>query len=137
MNSPSWAKSAMILTYDEHGACYDHVAPPAAVTPDDIAPQYLTPFDVQVGFDQYGFRVPFVMVSPWSKKNFVSHVVNDHTSILKFIETRFKMPSLTRRDAAANDLTDMLDFTGAPAFATPPTLPDPVHNGVCNKNLLI
>jgi phospholipase C len=136
MDSPSWAKSAMILTYDEHGACYDHVPPPAAVTPDDIAPQYLTPFDVPVGFDSYGFRVPFVMVSPWSRKSFVSHVVNDHTSILKLIETRFKMPALTRRDAAASDLTDMFDFS-APAFATPPNLPDPVHTGVCNKALLL
>jgi phospholipase C len=136
MGSPSWAKSAMILTYDEHGACYDHVPPPPAVPPDDIAPQFLTPFDVKVGFDRYGFRVPFVMVSPWSRKNFVSHVVNDHTSILKMIETRFNMPPLTRRDAVANDLTDMLDFsTGQPAFATPPTLPDPVHT-VCNKSLL-
>lgn len=136
MNSPSWAKSAMILCYDEHGACFDHVSPPPAIAPDDIAPQFITPFDIPVGFDSYGFRVPFVMVSPWSRKNFVSHVVNDHTSILKLIETRFKMPALTRRDAAANDLTDMFDFS-APSFATPPTLPDPVHTGVCNKALLL
>jgi phospholipase C len=134
MNSPSWAKSAMIHTYDEHGACFDHVPPPQAVAPDDIAPQFLTTFDVQAGFDNYGFRVPFIMISPWSRKNFVSHVINDHTSILKFVETRFGMPPLTRRDAAAQDLTDMLDFS-APSFATPPDLPDPVHTGVCDITL--
>jgi hypothetical protein len=44
------------------------------------------------------------------------------------------MPPLTRRDAAAQDLTDMLDFS-APSFATPPNLPDPVHTGVCDITL--
>lgn len=122
MKSPSWPKSAMILVYDEHGAFYDHVAPPTAIPPDDIAPIYLTPHDVQAGFDRYGFRVPFVMVSPWAKKNYVSHQVADHTSILKFVETRFKLPSLTRRDAAAHDLLDMFDFTQM-TWKTPPSLP--------------
>ena len=135
MKSSAWPKSAMMLTYDEGGGFFDHVPSPAAVKPDDIAPiltvtnpdgtvRHYTPGD----FDRYGFRVPFVMVSPWVKPHFVSHQVADHTSILKLIETRFKLPNLTRRDAAAHDLTDMFDFS-QPALLTPPSLPDQPTNG--------
>jgi phospholipase C len=131
MKSPAWPKSAMILTYDEWGGFYDHVPPPDAVKPDDIPPM-LVVFDPNTGttreympgdFDRYGPRVPFVVVSPWVKPNFVSHQVADHTSILKFIEKRFDLPNLTRRDAAAHDLLDMFDFS-KPALLAPPTLPD-------------
>jgi phospholipase C len=134
LHSPSWASSAMMLTFDEHGGLYDHVIPPAAVPPDDIAPMYLSPTDVQAGFDRYGFRVPFVMVSPWAKKNFVSHTVADHTSILKFIETRFGLPSLTRRDAAAHDLQDMFDFS-AMSWPKPPDLPDQPITGSTTSSI--
>ena len=73
-------------------------------------------------FDQYGVRVPFVAVSPFSKPHYVSHVVNDHTSILKFIATRFGLPPLTRRVAAANPMLEFFDFDHA-AFARPPYIP--------------
>jgi phospholipase C len=122
MNSPSWQSSAMFFSYDEHGAFYDHVPPPSAVPPDDIAPMYVNHGDVQAGFDRYGFRVPFVVVSPWARKNYVSHTVADHTSILKFVETRFGLPNLTQRDASAHDLLDMFDFS-AMSWKTPPDLP--------------
>jgi len=135
MNTPSWQKSAMIHTYDEHGGLFDHVAPPVAPKPDDIAPLFLTPSDVKVNFDHYGFRVPFVMVSPWSNKNFVSHVVNDHTSILKLIETRFNLPALAARDAVASDLTDMFDFSQM-SFPKPPDLPNQPEKGVCSNSLV-
>jgi len=119
--SPEWGSSALFLTYDEHGGYYDHVAPPAAVTPDDIPPM-LQPGDVPGAVDTYGVRVPAVVISPYSRAHFVSHVVNDHTSILRFIETRFGLPSLTRRDAAANPMLEFFDFSHQ-AFATPPVLP--------------
>ncbi|HEX2681550.1 MAG TPA: alkaline phosphatase family protein [Candidatus Dormibacteraeota bacterium] len=120
-NSPDWSSSAFFQTYDEHGGFYDSVAPPAAVVPDDIAPR-LGPGDVQAGFDMYGVRVPAVVVSPFSRPHSVSHAVNDHTSILRFIETRFNLPALTRRDAAANPMLEFFDFSH-PSFATPPSLP--------------
>ncbi|MCI0350881.1 MAG: hypothetical protein L0Z53_15760 [Acidobacteriales bacterium] len=139
MKSPAWPKSAMMLTYDEGGAFYDHVPSPSAVKPDDIAPilvdscikdgQLITKTYTQGDFDRYGFRVPFVMVSPWVKPHYVSHQVADHTSILRFIEKRFNLPALTRRDAAAHDLLDMFDFS-RPALLTPPSLPDQPTNGV-------
>lgn len=131
--SPQWPSSALFLTYDEHGGFFDHVAPPAAVAPDDIAPM-LGPGDVVAGFDSYGVRVPAVVVSPFSRPHFVSHVVHDHTSILRFIETDFGLPSLTRRDAAADPMLEFFDF-GHAAFATPPTMPaaviDPGQVAAC------
>jgi phospholipase C len=122
-SSPDWSSSAFILTYDEHGGYYDHVAPPKAPVPDGIPPM-LGPSDVPAAFDHYGVRVPFVMASPFSKQHFVSHRVSDHTSILAFIERRFGLPPLTQRDAKANALLEYFDFAH-PHFRKPPRLPSP------------
>jgi phospholipase C len=124
-HSPQWAHTALFITYDENGGIYDSVSPPSACKPDDIAPQ-LEGSDVGVAgdFDRYGFRVPIIVVSPYAKKAFVSHTVYDHTSITKFIEAKFKLPALGRRDANADPFTDMFDFS-SPPFATPPTFPEP------------
>jgi phospholipase C len=110
VNSPDWSSSAMFLTYDEHGGFYDHVAPPAAVKPDNIAPM-LQPGDTPGAFDRYGIRVPAIVISPYAKQHYVSHTVYDHTSILHFIETRFALPTLTNRDAHADPMLGMFDFT--------------------------
>src|SRR4029453_11710201 len=92
MAGPLWPSSALFLTYDEHGGFYDPVPPPAACVPDDVPPMLLEG-DTVADFDRYGFRVPVVVVSPFAKKRFVSHGVHDHTSILRFIETRFDLPA--------------------------------------------
>ncbi|MCI0349970.1 MAG: hypothetical protein L0Z53_11150 [Acidobacteriales bacterium] len=133
MKSPVWPSSVMFLTYDEAGGFYDHVPPPEAVKPDDIEP-ILTGSDPRGSFDRYGFRVPLIAISPWAKPNFVSHQVTDHTSILKFIEARFSLPSLTRRDAAAFPFSDMFDFS-KPALLGPPQLPLQEAEGVCDFTL--
>jgi len=109
VRSPDWSSAAMFLTYDEHGGFYDHVKPPAAPEPDGIAP--MPPPREPGTFDTYGIRVPAIVISPFAKKHFVSHTVYDHTSILRFIETRFGLPALTRRDAAADPMLGMFDFT--------------------------
>ena len=113
--SRSWATSAVFLTYDEAGGYYDHVPPPRAVPPDSIAPNFGKPANpayVPGRFNQFGFRVPFVVVSPFAKRNFVSHCVVDHTSILQFIEDRFLGGKrLTARDAAAGSLLPYFDFS--------------------------
>ena len=121
MSSPEWQSSALFFTYDEHGGFYDHVVPPAAPIPDNIPP-ILEPGDVPGAFDQYGVRVPAVVVSPYAKSHFVSHVVHDHTSILRFIEYRFGLPSMTNRDAAADPMLEFFDFN-SPPFVSPPSLP--------------
>ncbi len=122
MSSPNWPKTMLIWTYDEHGGYYDHVPPPAAIPPDDIPPN-LQPGDPPGTFDQYGFRVPAGVVSPYAKKDFVSHTVYDHTSILKTVEEKWNLPALTRRDANASSLFDMVDLRSKPAFLKPPKLP--------------
>ena len=122
-NGPNWTDSAMFLTYDENGGFYDHVTPPSAVAPDAIAPM-LQPGDTSASFNQYGIRVPVVVMSPYAKPHYVSHVVDDHTSILRFIETRYGLPSLTARDAAADPMLDMFDFS-TPALLNAPTFPAP------------
>jgi phospholipase C len=66
-----------------------------------------------------------VIVSPRAKAGYVSHVVHDHTSILKLIETKWNLPAITYRDANASNLLDSIDLKGAPAFADPPDLPAP------------
>ena len=140
MNGPKWGSSVILFCYDEHGGGYDHVPPPAAVAPDAIAPE-VGPNDTPGTFAQYGVRVPGFVVSPWSRgqvsradrfnranvgatQSYVSHEVHDHTSILRFIETKWNLGALTYRDANASNLLDCFDFR-APTFATPPMLPSP------------
>ena len=129
--SSNWPDSALFITYDEHGGFYDHVPPPPACEP-DATPPNLQPGDVVAAFDRYGVRVPFVVVSPFARRKYVSHTVRDQTSVLRFIETRFDLPALTKRDANAAPLHELFDFA-APPFMTPPTLPeakvDPDHPG--------
>jgi phospholipase C len=124
MSGPAWDRTALIWTFDEHGGYYDHVPPPRAPAPDAVPPAITVPPDQPGGFDRYGMRVPMVMVSPYSRKDYVSHVVHDHTSILKLVETKWNLPALTYRDANASDLLDMVDLH-RPAFLEPPALPDP------------
>ena len=123
LNSPAWDRTMLVWTYDEHGGYYDHVPPPAAIPPDDIPP-VLTDANQPGAYDRYGFRVPTVVMSPYSKRDFVSHTVYDHTSVLKTIEKKWNLPAMTYRDANANDLFDCLDLKKR-SFADPPTLAAP------------
>ncbi len=124
ITSRQWAHTAMFLLYDEHGGLYDHVPPPKACPPDTIAPILSTDAGSSYGgFDEYGVRLPFVVFSPYAKQRYVSHKVFDHTSVLRFIEARFELPALTKRDANALAPWDVFDFAGAPNL-TPPPIPD-------------
>jgi phospholipase C len=133
IQSPSWRDSAFILTYDEGGALYDHVRPAREVKPDPIAPK-LTASDKPGDFNQSGFRVPMIVVSPWVKPSFVSHTARDYTSILRLIEDTFHASSLTLRDANADNMMEFFDFSGAPPLLTPPFLPPQPTNGVCDQS---
>jgi phospholipase C len=143
MNSQYWHDSAFILTYDEFGGLYDHVSPQTAVSPDGIAPVDLETTDICYGtpnvgtcnFTYTGYRVPLIVISPYSKKNYVSHTVADTTAILKMIETRFNLPNLTQRDAAQMDMTEFFDFNN-PVWMTPPTPPTQNTSGPCYLNKL-
>jgi phospholipase C len=102
-NSPQWKNILFVVTYDEHGGFYDHVAPPR--TTDDT----LATFGKD-GFQQLGFRVPALVMGPYAKQGYVSSVQYDHTSALKHLQNAFDLEPLTARMAAANDLTDCLDL---------------------------
>jgi phospholipase C len=123
LRSPAWKRTLLVWLYDEHGGYYDHVPPPAAIPPDSIKP-ILGDQTAPGGYDLYGPRVPAVVVSAWSRPHAVTNVVHDHTSILAFIEQKWNLPAMTRRDANANSLLDFLDFR-KPALLEPPTLAQP------------
>lgn len=129
----SWQDSVFILTFDEPGGFYDHVAPQPTVNPDGVLPVDLFSNDPCFGtetpgticdFAFTGYRIPLVVISPFAKKNFVSHQTRDTTAIIKLIETRFTVASLTKRDAAQVGMDDpttgFFDFTTG-AFKTPPS----------------
>jgi phospholipase C len=109
-------------------------------SPDGIAPMDLVPGDIcdstgttggaTYDFTYTGFRLPLIVISPFAKKNFVSHQVCDYTAILKLIETRFNVPALTNRDAAQIDMSEFFDFVNVP-WATPPTPPAQNTGGQC------
>jgi len=95
-NSSLWPNSVIILTWDDYGGFYDHVAPP------------------QVDGFGLGFRVPCLIVSPYVKKGIVQHQVREHSSIAAFCEKVFGLPAMTARDAAADNLMDAFDFGQIP-----------------------
>jgi phospholipase C len=135
MKSSAWKDGVFLFSYDEGGGYYDHVPPPPAVQPDGIPPIDLAPEDVQGDFDHYGFRVPMIVISPFTKKGYVSHTVSDYTAFLKLIETRFGLPALTKRDASQPDMLEFFDF-GHPSWSTPPSPPPQRTDGLCYTNTL-
>ncbi len=97
-----------------------------AKKPPFAEPPMLTSDDIPGSYDYTGFRVPCCVVSAWSKKDYVSHRTFDHTSILKFVETKWNLPALTYRDANADNMLDFLDLTAKkPPFTEPPDLKAP------------
>jgi phospholipase C len=142
MESSSWNDSALIFTYDESGGMYDHVSPQPAVSPDGIPPVDLPPTSVcatitgpTCDFVWTGYRIPLIVVSPFAKKNYVSHTVADSTAILKFVETRFGLQALTNRDAAQIDMTEFFDFNN-PQWMSPPVPPLQNLSNPCYLNKL-
>jgi len=76
------------------------------------------------------------VISPFAKKNFVSHTPMDYTAALKLIETRFHLPSLTNRDAAMPDMSEFFDFsTSTGPWATPPVPPSQPINMPCTQGV--
>lgn len=117
--SPQWGKLAFFVTYDEHGGLYDHVPPPRACVPDEKKPVDKQGKPIEGAFDRYGFRVPLLVVSPYAKRGYVGHGVYDHTSILRFIQAKHRLPALTARDANALVPTEFFDFQSPPNLAVP------------------
>lgn len=110
-NGPGWDDTLFLVTYDEHGGNYDHVPPPGgAAAPDNSVGEWN--FD----FTRFGVRIPALLISPLIAAGTVFRARQgtiDHTSVLKTIEKRWKIPSLTARDKAAPDLGDVLTLSTA------------------------
>ena len=123
-NSPRWENSLLIITYDEHGGFYDHMAPPAAVAPGDSKKYSQHGFS----FEQLGVRVPAVVISAFIPKNTIDHSVYDHSSIPATLEALAGLEPLTNRDAGANNLTGLLSLSEI-RTDTPTSLPDMAMTG--------
>jgi phospholipase C len=133
MASPQWPHMAVFLLWDEHGGLYDHVAPPPACAPDATQPKVSDGGATYGGFVEEGIRLPFAVFSPYAKHHYVSHKVYDHASVLRFVEARYGLPALTKRDANALAPWDVFDFTAAPML-TPPAVPDvPVDQTIISQ----
>jgi len=116
-NSPYWANTAIIITWDDWGGWYDHVAPKVINDGVSWGSGYV-----------YGFRVPLIVVSPYAKAAHISHTTHDFGSILKFIETTFDLPSLGYADGPADDLSDCFNRTQVPlSFHAIPAPLDAAH----------
>jgi phospholipase C len=113
-NSEYWSNTAIILTWDDWGGWYDHVAPAVINNGSSWGSGYV-----------YGFRVPMIAISPYARPGHISHVTHDFGSILKFIETNFNLPSLGYADAPADNLSDIFNFSQtAISFQTIAAPPD-------------
>ena len=102
MNSPQWPTTALFLVWDEWGGFYDHVEPPVVEKWTDGRPS------------RYGHRVPCIVISPFARPGYVSHVLSSHVSLLRFAETVFDLAPLTERDANATNMLDCFDFDQSP-----------------------
>ncbi|HET6817899.1 MAG TPA: alkaline phosphatase family protein [Mycobacteriales bacterium] len=124
VNSPLWSKTALIVTYDEWGGFFDHVAPPQL--PDDVPAPGSGDFD----HSQAGFRVPAFVLSPYARRGAIQGApatgAFDHTSMLKFAQWRWNLDPLSPRVDAAANIADVLDFAN-PDFSVPslPVVVDP------------
>ncbi|MFL5665379.1 MAG: alkaline phosphatase family protein [Ktedonobacteraceae bacterium] len=98
MNGPAWASTAIILTWDDFGGFYDHVAPPVGGLNSLI---------------NYGFRVPLLMISPYTRQG-IDDTQHDTVSMVKFVQDEFGLPSLGGLETQASSLTNMLDLTQVP-----------------------
>jgi phospholipase C len=96
IQSQFWESTAIVLTWDDYGGFYDHVAPP------------------QVDAYGEGFRVPTLVISPWAKHHFIDHTQYEFASFLKLAESTFNLQSLGTRDVAANEMMNSFDFDQAP-----------------------
>lgn len=136
--SPLWSKSLLVITYDEHGGFFDHVAPHKAPAPGDNPP----PRHNKTGFDftLYGVRVPAIVISPWVAKGGVDAAPHDHASIAATLTDLFGIVPLTQRDQSATPVTSLFIevpradgdcpemVTGAAAPVAAAAMPIPAQN---------
>lgn len=102
-NGELWNSTLLVVLYDEHGGFYDHVVPPASVPPDNLNKEY--------AFNQYGIRVPALLVSPWVGRGVLSTAF-DHTSLLRYLSDKWGLKPLTKRVSQANSISAAIQTDG-------------------------
>ena len=120
-NSQYWSNTAIVITWDDWGGWYDHVAPTVVNNGTSWGSGYV-----------YGFRVPMIVISPYAKQAYISHVTHDFGSILKFIESIFSLPSLGYADALADNLSDFFNLSQTPTKFQ--TIPAPPNDATCKSD---
>jgi phospholipase C len=108
--SSYWPNTTIIITWDDWGGWYDHVAPKIVNDGSSWGSGYV-----------YGFRVPMMVISPYIQPGYISHNTHDFGSILHYVESNFNLPSLNFADAYADDLSDFFHLTSTPIPFTPIT----------------
>jgi phospholipase C len=103
-SSPYCSDTAIFITWDDWGGTYDHIAPPIINSYNSY---------------EYGFCVPLIVISPYAKAAYVSHVTHDFGSIVRFVERAYGLPSLGFADAIADDFSDSFDFLQKPLVFQP------------------
>jgi phospholipase C len=125
--SPLWEDSMLIVTYDEHGGFYDHVAPPSARATGAVGRKY------GFTFDQLGPRVPAIIISPRIPRNLVDHRRYEHSTIVSTVIRLFGLKELTARSSLTSDLKP-LAILDVPRTDAPMTLPDPMGSAIARLN---
>jgi phospholipase C len=123
-SSPNWSSTVLVINFDEWGGFFEHVAPP---------PGPVTPAEQALGYTDglRGFRVPCVVVSPWSQRRYGPRTLFDHTSVLKMIQWRFGLEPLSVRDAAAENLAQVLDLEHPRLDVPRPAVAPGPYGSVC------
>lgn len=127
-NSPQWQSTALVIMFDEHGGCYDHVPPPATVSPDDLAsPEGFA-------FDRLGVRVPTIIVSAWTERETVVRDLHSNTSMTRTLREALGLGApLTKRDAWAQPALAAFN-RDTPRSDRPEVTPLPFTSGVANPH---
>jgi phospholipase C len=124
-SSPDWDRTMLIIMFDEHGGCYDHIPPSKTVSPDGIVIPQSQPGGSGFAFDRLGVRIPAIVISPFTRAGTTANDVFDHTSVLKTVMNCFDLgtESLGRRTAQATDLSNTLNLDAprqdSPTIAQP------------------
>ena len=109
----------LLITFDEHGNCFDHVPPPPAISPQNPQPQGEKGFF----FDRLGVRVPAIVVSAYTQANTIVNRTVNHAALIRTLCAKYDLDALTDRDRNAPDLSDAINLTQP---RDPSTWPSPI-----------
>lgn len=134
-DSPDWDKTLLLIVFDEHGGCYDHVCPPPSIPPDKSVIPPGQPGGTGFAFDRLGVRVPAIVVSAYTPQETIVNTIFDHTSALSTVVNCFTLPTgrLGDRQAKALDVSEALTLSSPRQDRPPIPLPGATEIGVAKR----